>query len=105
MAKRFQEMTECTVLLKFWDSVTPEISEIMISKDMNLEVDRIEDIIHAVEQAEMQLEARAQAQGKCVENKKPAPKHEWTCFKNRTDGNRNYRPSDREQKPSQTEKV
>ena len=98
-------MTECTVVLKFWDSVTLEIREIMISKDMNPEVDGIEDIIHAVEQAETQLEARAQAQGKRMENEKPTPKCEWTCFKNRMDRNRNYRPSDREQKPSQMEKI
>ena len=105
LAKRFQEMTERMVVLKFWDSVIPETREIMISKDMNPEVDGIEDIIHMVEQAKMQLEARAQAWGKRTENEKPAPKREWTCFKNRMDGNRNYRPGDREQKPSQMEKV
>ena len=98
-------MTERTVVLKFWDSITPELREIMVSKEMDPEIDRIEDTIHVAEQAKRQLEERVQAQNKQPEGEKPAPKQEWTQFKNRTDGNKNFKPGDREQKSQQPEGV
>ena len=94
-------MTERTVVLKFWEGVNPDIRSKLIGKEVDPEVADLNEMISQAENTEKRIEAKKRARGKPTEGEKPKPKREWTRFKNRTGGNRTFKPGEREDKPVQ----
>jgi hypothetical protein len=101
LSKRFREMTERTVVLKFWDGVNSDIRSKLIGKEVDPETANLNEIITQAENAEKRIEAKKRARGKPTEGERPKPKREWTRFKNRTGGNKNFKPGGREDRPTQ----
>jgi hypothetical protein len=100
LARRFNEMTERTVVLKFWDGLDPELREMMIPLGIEPETHDLNIMIQTAELVETQRNERTRNRSGRKEDVKKQPKREWTRFKNRTGGNANYRPGDREEKPA-----
>ena len=101
MARKFNEMNERSLILKFWEGLNSELREIMIIMKIDPEINDINDVVYEAEQAEKSRDERHHERNLRSEGDKRTPKREWTQFKNRTSGNKNFRPGEREDKPSQ----
>ena len=107
LARRFKEMNERTVVLKFWDGLNAEIREIMITMRAEPEIDDLNEIVFTAMQAEATRDERNSYRKPRAEGDKKQPKREWTRFKNRTRGNKPYKPGEKEDKqtPNKSDKV
>lgn len=56
--RKFSEMSECAMVLKFWDGLNSELHEIMALLKANPEIDDLNEIIDKVEQAEVSWDKR-----------------------------------------------
>ena len=100
ISKKFPEMSERTLVLKFWDGLNPELREFMALMNTEPELDEISDIVEKAELAEKARDERNREKGRRPEGDKQPPKREWTRFKNRTGGNRHFKPGNRDEKPN-----
>ena len=107
LARRFREMNERTVVLKFWDGLNAEIREIMITMRAEPEIDDLNTIVHTARLAEATRDERNSHRKPRAEGDKRQPKREWTRFKNRTQGNKPYKPGEKDEKqtPNRSDKV
>ena len=58
MARKFNEMNERSLVLKFWEGLNSELREIMIIMKIDPEIDDINDVVYEVEQAEKSCDER-----------------------------------------------
>lgn len=111
LARRLPELNERAVVLKFWDGLNSDIREIARIKDAEPEIDDLNEIIRKAQEAEVSREERNiernTDRNNRTEGDKRQPKREWTRFKNRTGGNKNFKPGDREEKqaPNKSDKI
>ena len=92
IGRKFPEMTERTTVLKFWSGLNSDLREIMAMMDAEPEIDYLNDIISKAERAEKARDERNRERLRRPEGEKLPSKREWTRFKNRSGGNKNYRP-------------
>jgi len=100
LARRFKEVNERTVVLTFWKGLNAEIRKHMVLLGANPETDSIGVMINLAVVSEKALDQLDRItkndQGRQSTEEKHRPKREWTRFKNRTGGNKHYKPGDRE---------
>jgi len=105
LARRFEEITERTVVLTFWKGLNAEIRKHMVIMGANPELHGIGVMIQLAitgEKARDQSDRITKSeQGRQTSDETRRPKREWTRFKNRTGGNKHYDPGDKGEGSSQ----
>ena len=110
LARKFPEINERIVVLKFWKGLHSELRQTMVLLKADPERNTLNEIVEIAQEGERSRDERDEI-AKEDQNRradaKRQPKREWTRFKNRTGGNKNFKPGDKEEKspPGCSEKV
>ena len=96
LARKFREINERTVVLKFWNGLNSEIKQLLALLSVSPETYDLDEIIRKAEDAEKSIGERDYERGLLTENRAPKKQREWTRFKNRTGGAVHFKPGQRE---------
>ena len=107
ISARFSEITERAVVLKFWRGLNWELRELMALAGAEPELDDLQTMNRMAQGAEKGRDQRQYEREDRPEGAKKPHKREFTRFKNRTGGNQNYKPGNKDERSSQnkSEKV
>ena len=102
LARKFKEVNERTVVLAFWKGLKSEIRKHMVLMGADPEVDDLNSVIDKAmisEKALDQIERISKESERQTDNETSKPKREWTRFKNRSGGSKNFKPGTSDNKP------
>lgn len=109
IARKFGEMSERTLVLKFWDGLDPELREIMALMNAEPEVDDINEMAEKAEQAERSLDERTRERNRRNDvGRQGPPRREWNRYRNnRTGMIKDSEPEEKEEdsSPDAMEKI
>ena len=103
LARKFPEINERMVVLKFWKGLNSDLRQTMVLLGADPEINVLNEVIAKALESERSREERddiAKEDQRRRTDVKHQPKREWTRFKNRTGGNKHFKPGDKEEKPS-----
>ena len=100
LARKFREMNERQVVLKFWNGLHGELRGDMVLLDIDPEVDGLDRIIRYASKCEKAQDQRKryikEDRERQPEGGNRKPNREWTRFKTRNGGAKHYRPGNTE---------
>jgi len=105
LARKFKEVNERTVVIAFWKGLNMDLRKHMILMGVDPEID---DLNTVLDKALISEKARDQTDRMSKETERQGggesskTKREWTRFKNRTGGTKNYKPGNKDDKPQNT---
>ena len=111
LARKFKEMSERQVVLKFWHGLHGEIRKEMVLQHIDPEEDELSDVIDCAKKCERALDNMRRQTGTRDERERQPeggpskPKREWTRFKSRNGGTQHFRPREASQEPVRQEKL
>jgi len=102
LARKFKEANERTVVLAIWKGLNANIRKHMILMGIDPEIDDLNTVIDKAlisEKARDQMERVSKESERYTGGETSKPKREWTRFKNRSGGSKNFNPETSDSEP------
>jgi len=102
LARKFKEVNERSAVLAFWKGLNAELRKHMVLLGADPEIDDLNSVIDKAlisEKSLDQIEQISKESERRTGGETSKPKREWTRFKNRNGGSKNFKPGTSDNKP------